>query len=43
MVSGDATVKTVILEDANGDTTEIDLRDVSYDPKGLTADERRRF
>lgn len=42
-VSGDATVKSVRLEDANGDVTEIELRDVQYDPKGLTADERRRF
>ena len=43
MISGDATVKTVILDDANGDSTVIDLRDVQYDSKGLTADERRRF
>jgi len=42
-ISGDATVQTVILDDANGDSTEIELRDVQYDPKGLTADERRRF
>jgi hypothetical protein len=42
-ISGDATVKTVVLEDANGDSTDIELRDVQYDPKGLTADERRRF
>ena len=43
LVSGDATVKSVRLEDANGDVTEIGLRDVQYDPTGLTADERRRF
>jgi hypothetical protein len=43
MISGDATVKTVILDDANGDSTVIELRDVQYDAKGLTADERRRF
>ena len=43
LVSGDTTVKSVILEDANGDTTQIELSDVQYDPKGLTADERRRF
>jgi len=43
MISGDATVKTVSLEDANGDSTQIELRDVQYDAQGLTADERRRF
>jgi hypothetical protein len=43
MLTGDATVQTVILEDANGDSTVIDLHDVQYDPKGLTGDERRRF
>jgi outer membrane lipoprotein-sorting protein len=43
LVTGDATVQSVRLEDANGDVTEIDLRDVQYDPTGLTADERRRF
>lgn len=43
LVTGDATVKSVRLEDANGDVTEIELRDVQYDAKGLTADERRRF
>ena len=43
LVTGDATVKSVRLEDANGDVTEIALRDVQYDPKGLSADERRRF
>jgi outer membrane lipoprotein-sorting protein len=43
LVTGDASVTSVRLEDANGDVTEIGLRDVQYDPKGLTADERRRF
>jgi hypothetical protein len=32
-----------LLLQPNGDSTVIDLRDVQYDPKGLTADERRRF
>jgi outer membrane lipoprotein-sorting protein len=43
LVTGDSTVKSVRLEDANGDVTEIALRDVQYDPKEMTADERRRF
>jgi outer membrane lipoprotein-sorting protein len=43
LVTGDATVRTVRLEDANGDVTEIELRDVQYDSRGLTAEERRRF
>ena len=43
LITGDATVKTVVLNDANGDSTVIELRDVQYDSKGLTADERRRF
>lgn len=43
LVMGDATVTSVRLEDANGDVTEIELRDVQYDRKGLTPDERRRF
>lgn len=43
LIRGDATVASVTLEDANGDSTVIDLRDVTYDPKGLSADERRRF
>jgi hypothetical protein len=42
-IAGDATVKTVTLNDANGDSTVIELRDVKYDAKGLTPDERRRF
>lgn len=43
LITGDATVKSVHLDDANGDSTVIELRNVQYDSKGLTADERRRF
>jgi hypothetical protein len=43
LISGDATVKSVTLDDANGDSTVIELRAVQYDARGLTADERRRF
>jgi len=43
IVMGDSTVKSVRLEDANGDVTQIELHAVQYDAKGLTADERRRF
>ncbi|MEJ0086085.1 MAG: outer membrane lipoprotein carrier protein LolA [Pseudomonadota bacterium] len=43
VVSGGATVERVVLEDGNGDRSEILLQGVSYDPAGLTADERRRF
>lgn len=43
LVSGDATVKAVRLEDANGDVTEIALQDVQYDRNGVTAEERSRF
>lgn len=43
IVSGGATVERVILEDGNGDRSEIVLQGVSYDPAGMTADERRRF
>ncbi|HTU65260.1 MAG TPA: outer membrane lipoprotein carrier protein LolA [Steroidobacteraceae bacterium] len=42
-LEGDATVKRVVLQDANGDSTTIELRAVRYDAAGLTADERRRF
>jgi hypothetical protein len=42
-VSGGASVEQVILEDGNGDSSVIDLTDVQYDPKGLTAEERGRF
>ena len=43
VVSGGATVERVVLEDGNGDRSEIKLEGVSYDPAGMTADERRRF
>jgi outer membrane lipoprotein carrier protein LolA len=43
IVSGAASVRSVTLEDGNGDSSEIELSDVTYDPKALTADERRRF
>jgi hypothetical protein len=43
IVSGGATVERVVLEDGNGDRSEIELRAVQYDPAGMTADERRRF
>jgi len=43
VVSGAASVARVTLEDGNGDRSEIELSAVTYDPKGLTADERRRF
>ncbi len=43
IVSGSTTVERVVLEDGNGDSSEIILRGVQYDPAGMTADERRRF
>jgi hypothetical protein len=43
IVSGGASVERVVLEDGNGDRSEITLQGVSYDPAGMTADERRRF
>jgi hypothetical protein len=43
IVSGAASVHGVTLEDGNGDRSEIELSEVTYDPKGLSADERRRF
>ena len=43
VVSGGATVERVVLEDGNGDRSEIVLQGVQYDPAGMTADERRRF
>lgn len=43
LVSGDASVARVVLEDGNGDASEIELRNVQYDHAGLTAEERRRF
>jgi hypothetical protein len=43
VVSGAASVARITLEDGNGDRSEIELSAVVYDPKGMTADERRRF
>lgn len=43
IVSGGATVERVVLEDGNGDRSEIVLQGVQYDPVGMSADERRRF
>lgn len=43
IVSGGVSVRAVTLEDGNGDRSEIDLADVVYDPKGLSAEERKRF
>jgi outer membrane lipoprotein-sorting protein len=43
VVSGGASVDRVVLEDGNGDRSEIDLREVTYDRAGLTSEERRRF
>ena len=43
LVSGAASVARVVLEDGNGDRSEIELLDVQYDHGGLTAEERRRF
>lgn len=43
LLTGKATVEHVTLEEGNGDSSAIDLAGVQYDPKGLTADERRRF
>lgn len=43
LVSGGASVARVVLEDGNGDQSEIELLDVQYDHGGLTAEERRRF
>jgi hypothetical protein len=42
-VRGDSAVRTVTLEDGNGDRSEIEFSDVVFDPKGLTPEERRRF
>jgi hypothetical protein len=43
VVSGGASVDRVVLEDGNGDRSEIDLREVTYDRAGLNAEERQRF
>jgi hypothetical protein len=42
-VHGGGAVRTVTLEDGNGDRSEIEFSDVVFDPKGLTPEERRRF
>jgi hypothetical protein len=42
-VNGGSAVRTVTLEDGNGDRSEIEFSDVVFDPKGLTPEERRRF
>jgi hypothetical protein len=43
VVRGGTSVESVILEDGNGDRSEIALSAVVYDPADLTADERKRF
>jgi hypothetical protein len=43
MVRGRDSVTRVTLEDGNGDASEIEFQSVQFDPRGLTADERRRF
>ena len=43
LVSGGASVERVVLEDGNGDRSEIELTNVQYDRAGLTTEERRRF
>jgi hypothetical protein len=43
VVTGGATVERLVLEDGNGDRSEIVLQAVQYDQAGLNAEERRRF
>jgi outer membrane lipoprotein-sorting protein len=43
LVEGSGAVQRVTLEDGNGDRSEIEFRDVMFDKRGLTPDERRRF
>jgi hypothetical protein len=43
LLTGQASVDQVTLEEGNGDSSVIDLSGVQYDAAGLTADERRRF
>jgi hypothetical protein len=43
IVRGGASVESVMLEDGNGDRSEILLRAVVYDPTGMTTPERQRF
>ncbi len=42
-VRGAAAVSRLTLEDGNGDASEIEFHDVSFDARGLTPDELRRF
>ncbi len=42
-VRGAAAVSRLTLEDGNGDASEIEFHDVSFDTLGLTPDELRRF
>lgn len=43
IVRGAAAVSRLTLEDGNGDASEIEFQDVSFDARGLTPDELRRF
>lgn len=43
IVRGAAAVSRLTLEDGNGDASEIEFHDVSFDARGLTPDELRRF
>ncbi len=43
LVEGSGAVQRITLEDGNGDRSEIEFRDVIFDKRGLTPDERRRF
>jgi hypothetical protein len=43
IVTGGTSVERVVLEDGNGDRSEIDLLDVSYDRAALGTEELRRF
>ncbi len=43
IVRGAAEVSRLTLEDGNGDASEIEFHDVSFDARGLTPDELRRF
>jgi Outer membrane lipoprotein carrier protein LolA len=43
LVEGAGAVRSVTLEDGNGDRSEIVFQNVTFDKSGLTPDERRRF
>ena len=43
LLTGDAAVERVVLEEGSGDASIIDLSAVEFDPRGPTPDERRRF